>query len=99
MLTERIRKLRKWLIRPRSKYRIGDAVRLRGAGNDLMVVIEVWLRRGMDEPMVHCQFSTPNSAAESEFFPESAIEPFDWDKAHLEKQKDAPSGITQLKRI
>ena len=85
IIIDRILALRKWIVAPRSKYKIADAVRLRGGGNELMVVIEVLSRRGMDEPMVHCHFSIPNSNSESEFFPESAIEPFDWNLASRDK--------------
>jgi hypothetical protein len=75
MLIDRFRALRKWFVVPKSNYKIGEAVRLRGT-NEMMVVVEVWSHRGMDEAQVHCHFNNPNSTFESDLFPESAIEPY-----------------------
>ena len=77
-----LRKKLSWLLGPVSSFKVGDTVQLR-KGGDLMVVIEVIKKRGMNRPLLHCEWYELNTKqTRRNLFPEEDIELFDWYKAN-----------------
>jgi len=77
-------KLKIALFGPASNYKVGDAVQLR-EGGEMMIIVEVIRKRGMDQPLLYCQWSDPdNRATRHNLFREESLVHFDWHKASQE---------------
>lgn len=73
-----VRRLLLDLFGPTSRFEIGQGVQ-RIDGDELMVVIEIVNRPGLDEPHIRCQwFDSQEKVSKKQFFSENELKVFDW---------------------
>lgn len=80
-------KLKLRLFGPTSSYKVGDSVQLKDGGG-MMMVIEVIEKRGLDQPLLYCQwYEEDTKATRQNLFRENMLTPFDWHQANRDTCK------------
>lgn len=75
------------LFGPKSSYKIGDSVQLK-EGGEMMMVIEVIEKRGLDQPLLYCEwYEGDTKSTRQNLFREDTLIPFDWHQANRDTCK------------
>jgi uncharacterized protein YodC (DUF2158 family) len=70
--------LRIYLFGPISKYKVGQSVELK-SGSQLMIVVEVFSKREMTQPLVRCKwYDRKSDSTHTNLFLEDTLQHFDW---------------------